>query len=55
MKFCGKSDIGMQRKINQDSFKCLSLWGGEATLLIVCDGMGGAAGDGRSQGGRNCQ
>ena len=41
MKFCGKSDIGMQRKINQDSFKCLSLWGGEATLLIVCDGMGG--------------
>ena len=41
MKFFGKSDIGMQRKINQDSFKCLSLWGGEASLLVVCDGMGG--------------
>ena len=41
MKFCGKSDVGLQRKINQDSYKCFSLWGGEATLLVVCDGMGG--------------
>lgn len=41
MRFFGKTDIGLHRKINQDSFACLSLWGGEATLLVVCDGMGG--------------
>lgn len=41
MYFCGKSDVGMRRQINQDSFRCISIWGGEATLLVVCDGMGG--------------
>ncbi len=41
MVFCGKSDVGMRRQINQDSFRCISIWGGEATLLVVCDGMGG--------------
>lgn len=41
MKFFGKTDVGLQRKINQDNFACISLWGGEATLLVVCDGMGG--------------
>lgn len=41
MKFFGKTDVGLHRKINQDSFAALSVWGGEATLLVVCDGMGG--------------
>ena len=41
MYFCGKSDVGMRRQINQDSFRCISIWGGEAVLLVVCDGMGG--------------
>ncbi len=41
MYFCGKSDVGMRRQVNQDSFRTLSIWGGEAVLLIVCDGMGG--------------
>lgn len=41
MEYFGKSDVGMHRKINQDSFSCLSVWGGEGTLLVVCDGMGG--------------
>ena len=41
MYFCGKSDVGMRRQINQDSFRCISIWGGDAVLLVVCDGMGG--------------
>lgn len=41
MNFFGKTDVGMMRKVNQDSFRCLSIWGGEAVLLVVCDGMGG--------------
>ncbi len=41
MYFCGKSDVGMRRQINQDSYRTISIWGGEAVLLIVCDGMGG--------------
>ena len=31
----------MRRQVNQDSFRCISIWGGEAVLLVVCDGMGG--------------
>ena len=41
MRFFGKTDVGMVRKINQDSFDCRTVWGKEATLLVVCDGMGG--------------
>ncbi|MBQ9747974.1 MAG: Stp1/IreP family PP2C-type Ser/Thr phosphatase [Clostridia bacterium] len=41
MYFCGKSDVGMRRQVNQDSVRAVSIWGGEAVLLIVCDGMGG--------------
>lgn len=37
----GKSDVGMRRKINQDSFKAVPIWNDDALLLIVCDGMGG--------------
>ena len=46
MYFCGKSDVGMRRQINQDSIQTIRIWDGEAVLLIVCDGMGGhKAGD----------
>lgn len=41
MYFCGKSDIGKRRQVNQDSVCAVNVWNGEAVLLIVCDGMGG--------------
>ncbi len=41
MKFCGKTDVGMHRQVNQDSYRALRVWNDEATLLLVCDGMGG--------------
>ena len=41
MLYYGNTDIGMHRQINQDSFMTIPMWGGEATLLVVCDGMGG--------------
>ncbi len=41
MYFCGKSDVGMRRQVNQDSYRAMDIWGGEAILLVVCDGMGG--------------
>ena len=41
MNFCGKTDVGMRRQVNQDSFRAISIWGGDAELLVVCDGMGG--------------
>lgn len=37
----GRSDVGLRRQINQDCFSCMRIWGGEAVLLAVCDGMGG--------------
>ncbi len=39
----GKSDIGKKRKVNQDNFAVLE-FAENATLLVVCDGMGGNAG-----------
>ena len=31
----------MHRQVNQDSYRALQIWNDEATLLVVCDGMGG--------------
>ena len=41
MLYYGTSDVGMKRQINQDNFLTIPVWGGEGTLLVVCDGMGG--------------
>ncbi|MBE6683177.1 MAG: Stp1/IreP family PP2C-type Ser/Thr phosphatase [Ruminococcaceae bacterium] len=42
MKYGGKTDVGMKRKCNQDSFAVFSKSG--YFCAIVCDGMGGAKG-----------
>ncbi len=42
MKYGGKTDIGMKRKCNQDSFAVFSKDG--YFCAVVCDGMGGAKG-----------
>lgn len=42
MRSVGKTDIGLVRKVNEDSFLCEKLEGMEDTYLyIVADGMGG--------------
>lgn len=43
MKFYGKTDVGKVRVENQDCFGIYELLPG-VTLLVVCDGMGGANG-----------
>ena len=43
MNYCGKSDIGLKRSENQDSFAIEKIFDG-ALLAVVCDGMGGVAG-----------
>ena len=43
MQFFGKSDTGIKRKENQDSFRTEQLYE-NAILCLVCDGMGGANG-----------
>ena len=42
MKYGGKTDVGMKRKTNQDSYAVFSKNG--YFCAIVCDGMGGAKG-----------
>ena len=46
INFDGKTDVGRRRSVNQDRFIAgrVYLPQGEATLLAVADGMGGAAG-----------
>lgn len=41
MNFFGKSDVGKVRKTNQDSYVIRPICN-NATLCVVCDGMGGA-------------
>lgn len=41
MKLFGVTDVGCHRKDNQDNFAFREL-GGQAAVLVVCDGMGGA-------------
>lgn len=43
MFFFGKTDIGLRRGSNQDSFIAASLYR-NTVLCVVCDGMGGASG-----------
>lgn len=43
----GKTDVGMRRSGNQDSFGIYAI-AENATLLVVCDGMGGAVGGERA-------
>ncbi len=43
MYFSGKTDVGMKRNVNQDSFAFEQICA-NAFLSVVCDGMGGANG-----------
>lgn len=47
MKIAGKTDIGMVRATNQDTF-CIEALGQDLGLALVCDGMGGARGGDRA-------
>lgn len=42
MKIAARTDVGLVRENNQDSYSVCELEGG-AVLAVVCDGMGGAA------------
>jgi protein phosphatase len=43
MLFCGKSDLGMKRSLNEDNFYISELCA-NLLLCVICDGMGGANG-----------
>ena len=43
MIYCGKTDVGKLRAVNQDNF-IIKEYPGDVTLAVVCDGMGGANG-----------
>lgn len=43
MQYCGKTDVGMKRSVNQDNFSIKEYAPG-ILLAVVCDGMGGARG-----------
>ena len=41
MRYFGKSDKGLERSENQDSFCCFEFY--DALVCVLCDGMGGGA------------
>ena len=43
MEFVAKTDVGLKRSTNQDSFNFGQLEKGAVTWAVVCDGMGGMA------------
>ena len=47
MRACGKTDVGLRRHENQDTFAVEQ--GKKLLIAVVCDGMGGAEGADRSQ------
>ena len=42
MKGCGRTDVGLRRHENQDTFAIETV--GESLIAVVCDGMGGVEG-----------
>ena len=42
MRACGKTDVGLRRHENQDTFAVETI--GKSVAAVVCDGMGGAEG-----------
>lgn len=43
MQFSGKTDVGMQRSVNQDNY-AIQEYASGILLAVVCDGMGGVRG-----------
>lgn len=43
LQYCGKTDVGMKRNVNQDHF-AIKEYAPGILLAVVCDGMGGARG-----------
>lgn len=44
LRMAGLTDVGRQRRDNQDAFLCEPLWNDHTALLVVIDGVGGYAG-----------
>ena len=44
LRIAGQTDVGRQRRDNQDTFICEPLWTDHTALLVVIDGVGGYAG-----------
>lgn len=44
LNIAGQTDVGRQRRDNQDTFVCQPLWNDAQVLLAVIDGVGGYAG-----------
>lgn len=44
LRIAGQTDVGRQRRDNQDAFICEPIWTDDTALLAVIDGVGGYAG-----------